>query len=145
MAPEEDIGRAIIGAAIKIHTAVGPGLLESAYEACLIYELEKQRLRVQRQLSVRLRYEEIVVEQGYRLDLLVDGLVVVELKTVPAILPVHRSQLLGYLRLGNFKLGYILNFHVAQMRDGILRMVNGLLLFASSAESLRSLRLGVFV
>ena len=126
MAPEEDIGRAIIGAAIKVHTAVGPGLLESAYEACLIYEFEKQRLRVQRQLAVPLRYEEIVVEQGYRLDLLVDGLVVVELKTVPTILPVHRAQLLSYLRLGRFKLGYILNFHIAQMRDGILRMVNGL-------------------
>ncbi len=104
MAAEEDIGRAVIGAAIKIHIAVGPGLLESAYEACLIYELEKQRLRVQRQLSVPLRHEEIVVEQGYRLDLLVDGLVVVELKTVPTILPVHRSQLLSYLRLGAFKL-----------------------------------------
>jgi GxxExxY protein len=126
MAPEEDIGRAVIGAAIEIHIAVGPGLLESAYEACLIYELEKQRLRVQRQLSVPLRHEEIVVEQGYRLDLLVDGLVVVELKTVPTILPVHRAQLLSYLRLGGFKLGFLLNFHVAQMRDGILRMVNGL-------------------
>jgi len=126
MASEEDIGRAIIGAAIKIHTAVGPGLLESAYEACLIYELEQQRLRVQRQLAIPLRYEEIVVEQGYRLDLLVDSLVVVELKTVSAILPVHRAQLLSYLRRGGFKLGCILNFHVAQMRDGILRMVNGL-------------------
>jgi GxxExxY protein len=126
MAPEEDIGRAIIGAAIKVHSVVGPGLLESAYEACLVYELEKQRLRVQRQLPVPLRYEEILVEQGYRLDLLVENIVVVELKTVPAILPVHRSQLLSYLRLGDFKLGYILNFHVAQMRDGILRLVNGL-------------------
>jgi GxxExxY protein len=126
MAPEEDIGRAIIGAAIKVHSIVGPGLLESAYEACLVYELEKQRLRVQRQLSVPLRYEEILVEQGYRLDLLIENMVVVELKAVPAILPVHRSQLLSYLRLGNFKLSYILNFHVAQMRDGILRLVNGL-------------------
>jgi GxxExxY protein len=126
MAPEEDIGRAVIGAAIKIHTVVGPGLLESAYEACLIYELEKQRLRVQRQLAVPLRYEEIVVEQGYRLDLLIENMVVVELKAVPTILPVHRAQLLSYLRLGGFKLGYILNFHVAQMRGGILRLVNGL-------------------
>jgi GxxExxY protein len=126
MAPEEDIGRAVIGAAIKIHTIVGPGLRESAYEACLVYELEKQRLRVQRQLPVPLRYEEILVEQGYRLDLLVENIVVVELKAAPAILPVHRSQLLSYLRLGNFKLGYILNFHVAQRRGGILRLVNGL-------------------
>ena len=126
MAPEEDIGRAIIGAAIKIHSIVGPGLLESAYEACLIYELERQRLRVQSQVAVPLRYEEIMVEQGYRLDLLVENLVVVELKGIPAVLPVHRAQLLSYLRLGGFKLGYLLNFHVAQMRDGIMRLVNGL-------------------
>jgi GxxExxY protein len=104
MASEEDIGRAVIGAAIKVHTIVGPGLLESAYEACLVYELEKLRLRTQRQVAVPLRYEEIVVEQGYRLDLLIENIVVVELKTVPAILPVHRAQLLSYLRLGGFKL-----------------------------------------
>ena len=126
MAPEEDNGRAIIGAAIKVHSIVGPGLLESAYEACLTYELEKQRLRVQKQVAVPLRYEEIVVEQGYRLDLLIENIMVVELKTVPVILPVHRSQLLSYLRLGGFKLGYLLNFHVAQMREGIMRLVNGL-------------------
>ena len=95
-----------------------PGLLESAYEACLVYELEKQRLRVQRQIAVPLRYEEIVVEQGYRLDLLIENKVVVELKAISVIQPVHRAQLLSYLRLGGFKLGYILNFHVAQMRDG---------------------------
>jgi len=126
MAPEEDIGRAVIGAAIKVHSAVGPGLLESAYEACLVYELEKCRLHVQKQLPIPLRYEEIVIEQGYRLDLPIESKVVVELKAVPAILPVHRAQLLSYLRLGRFKLGYILNFHVARMRDGIMRLVNGL-------------------
>jgi GxxExxY protein len=126
MAPEEDIGRVIIGAAIKVHKIVGPGLLESAYEACLIYELGKLRLQVQRQIAVPLRYEEIVIEQGYRLDLLIENIVVAELKAVPAVLPVHRAQLLSYLRLGDFKLGYILNFHVVQMRDGIVRMVNGL-------------------
>jgi GxxExxY protein len=126
MATEEDIGRAIIGAAIKVHSAVGPGPLESAYAACLVYELEKLRLRVQRQVAVPLRYEEILIEQGYRLDLLVEGLVVIELKGVPAVQPVHRAQLLSYLRLGGYKLGYLLNFHVALMRDGIVRMVNGL-------------------
>jgi GxxExxY protein len=126
MATEEDIGRAIIGAAIKVHTVVGPGLLESAYEACLIYELEKLRLRVQSQVPVSLRYEELIVEPGYRLDLLIENMVVVELKALPALLPVHRAQLLSYLRLGGFKLGYLLNFHVPQMREGILRMVNGL-------------------
>jgi len=123
---EEDIGHAVIGAAMKVHSAVGPGLLESAYETCLIYELEKQRVGVQSQISIPIRYEELTIENGYRIDLLVGGLVVVELKAVPAILPVHRGQLLGYLKLGGFKLGLLLNFNVAHMRDGIVRLVNGL-------------------
>jgi GxxExxY protein len=123
---EEDIGHAVIGAAMKVHSAVGPGLLESAYETCLIYELEKQRIGVRSQVSIPIRYEELTIENGYRIDLLVGGLVVVELKAVPAILPVHRGQLLSYLKLGGFKLGYLLNFHVAHMRDGIVRLVNGL-------------------
>jgi len=123
---EEGIGHAIIAAAMKVHSAVGPGLLESAYETCIIYELEKQRIGVRCQLSVTIRYEELTIENGYRLDLLVGGLVVVELKAVPAILPVHRGQLLSYLKLGGFKLGFLLNFNVAHMRDGIVRLVNGL-------------------
>jgi GxxExxY protein len=123
---EEDLGRAVIGAAIKIHSALGPGLLESAYETCLIYELEKEGIAVRSHVSVPIRYERLKIENGYRVDLLVGGLVVVELKAVPSILPVHRSQLLSYLRLGGFKLGYLLNFDVALMRDGIVRLVNGL-------------------
>ena len=122
---EEEIGHAIIGAAIKVHSAVGPGLLESAYETCLLYEPEKRRIGVRSQVSIPIRYEELTIENGYRLDLLVGGLVVVELKTVPVILDVHRGQLLSYLKLGGFRLGYLLNFHVAHMRDGIVRMVNG--------------------
>lgn len=123
---EEEIGRAIIGAAMRVHSVVGPGLLESAYETCLLYELEKQRLQAHRQVLVPIRYEDLTIDNGYRLDLLVGNRVVVELKAVEAILPLHRSQLLGYLKLGDFKLGYLLNFHVAHMRDGIVRMVNGL-------------------
>jgi GxxExxY protein len=123
---EEEIGHAIIGAAIRVHSILGPGLLESAYETCLTYELEKRRLAVSRQLAVPIRYEELVIENGYRIDLLVGNRIVVELKAVEAILPVHRGQLLGYLKLGGFKLGHLLNFHVAHMRDGIMRMVNGL-------------------
>jgi GxxExxY protein len=123
---EEEIGHAIIGAAIRMHSILGPGLLESAYETCLTYELEKRRLAVSRQLAVPIRYEELVIENGYRIDLLVGNRIVVELKAVEAILPVHRGQLLGYLKLGGFKLGHLLNFHVAHMRDGIMRMVNGL-------------------
>ena len=91
-----------------------------------MYELEKNRIGVRTQVSVPIRYELLLVENGYRIDLLVGGLVVVELKAVSVLLPVHRSQLLSYLRLGGFKLGYLLNFHVAHMRDGIVRLVNGL-------------------
>jgi GxxExxY protein len=122
----EEVGHAIIGAAIKIHSVVGPGLLESAYETCLVYELERQRLRTRSQVLVPVRYEELTVDNGYRIEVLVEEAVVVELKVVTAILPVHRGQLLSYLRLGDFKLGYLLNFQVAHMRDGVVRMVNGL-------------------
>lgn len=123
---EEEIGHAIIGSAIKVHSTVGPGLLESAYEACLLYELEKQRLRVRKQVVVPIRYEDLTIDNGYRIDLLVDDRVVVELKAVTALLPVHRGQLLSYLRLGGYKLGFLLNFQVPHMRDGMVRLVNGL-------------------
>jgi GxxExxY protein len=123
---ENEIGHAIIAAAMKVHTALGPGLLEGAYELCLAHELERQEMSVRKQLLIAVRYEDLVVENGYRIDLLVGDLVVVELKALEAVLPVHRGQLLSYLRLGGFKLGYLLNFNVAHMRDGITRMVNGL-------------------
>jgi GxxExxY protein len=123
---ENEIGTAIIASAMKVHTALGPGLLESVYEICLVYELEKHGLPVQRQVLIPVRYEDLTIDNGYRVDLLVDNRVVVELKTLEAILPVHRAQLLSYLRLGRFKLGYLLNFNVARMRDGIVRLVNGL-------------------
>lgn len=123
---ENEIGDTIIASAMKVHTALGPGLLESAYETCLLYELEKQGLPVRRQALITIRYEDLTIDNGYRVDLLVGDRVVVELKAVEAILPVHRGQLLSYLRLGGFKLGYLLNFHVARLRDGIVRMANGL-------------------
>jgi GxxExxY protein len=123
---ENEIGTAIIASAMKVHSAVGAGLLESAYETCLLYELEKQGLAVQRQVLIPLRYEDLTIDSGYRVDLLVEDCVVVELKALETILPVHRAQLLSYLRLGGFKLGYLLNFNVARMRDGIVRLVNGL-------------------
>ncbi len=123
---EEQIGHKLIGAALKVHSAVGPGLLESAYEACLLYELEIQELVVRRQVSLPLRYQDLTIDNGYRIDLLIGNLVVVELKALETILPVHRAQLLSYLRLGGFRLGFLLNFNVAHMRDGIIRMVNGL-------------------
>jgi GxxExxY protein len=123
---ENEIGEIVIGAAVKVHSVVGPGLLESAYETCLGYELEKRCVRTRRQVVVPVQYEELTVDNGYRIDILVEDRVVVELKAVVAILPVHRGQLLSYLRLGGFKFGYLLNFHVPQMRDGIVRMVNRL-------------------
>ena len=92
---ENEIGTAIIGAAIKVHSVVGPGLLESAYEACLVYELEKQRLRTRKQVVIPIRYEDLSIDNGYRIDLLVEDRVVVELKAIETILPVHRAQLLS--------------------------------------------------
>jgi GxxExxY protein len=111
---------------MKVHSSVGPGLLESAYELCLAHELTKQGLAIRKQVSIPIRYEELVIENGYRIDLLVNDRVVIELKALETILPVHRAQLLSYLRLGGFKLGYLLNFNVAHMRDGVARIVNGL-------------------
>jgi GxxExxY protein len=93
---------------------------------CLVYGLEKQGLPVSRQVSIPIRYEDLIIDNGYRVDLLVGEQIIVELKAVDAILPLHRGQLLGYLRLGGFKLGYLLNFNVTRMRDGIVRMVNGI-------------------
>jgi GxxExxY protein len=123
---ENQIGDALIGAAMKVHSALGPGLLESAYEACLLYELEKRRVRARKQVVLPLRYEDLTLDAGYRIDLLVEDSVIVELKAIESVLPVHRAQLLSYLRLGGFRLGYLLNFNVAHMREGITRIVNGL-------------------
>jgi GxxExxY protein len=134
---ENRVGDVIIAAAMRVHSVVGPGLLESAYEACLRHELEKRELHVRSQVLLPVKYDDLVLDAGYRIDLLVEELVVIELKAAQAILPVHKGQLLSYLRLGGFRLGYLLNFHVAHMRDGITRMVNGLDAIASSASPLR--------
>ena len=123
---ENVVGTALVDAALKVHTALGPGLLESAYEACLAHELTKRGLGVRRQVILPIRYDNIVVETGYRIDLVLDECVIVELKAIEKLLPVHGQQLLSYLRLGGFKVGYLLNFNVARMRDGIKRVANGL-------------------
>jgi GxxExxY protein len=122
---ENDIGTMILGAAIKVHANLGPGLLESAYRTCLAYELEMAHLSVRQEVAVPIRYGNIAIQNGYRLDLLVAERVVVELKAQDAITPVHRAQLLSYLRLGGYKLGYLLNFNVTNVRSGIARLVNG--------------------
>jgi len=116
----------VIAAAMRVHSVVGPGLLESAYEACLRYELERKELQVRTQVMLPVRYDDLVLDAGYRIDILIEGLVIIQLKAVQAILPVHKGQLLSYLKLGGFKLAYLLNFNVAHMRDGIVRLVNGL-------------------
>lgn len=122
---ENSIGTAIVAGAMMVHSALGPGLLESAYEFCLAHELSKRGLDVRKQVSIPIVYDELTIENGYRIDLLANELVVVELKAIESVTPVHRAQLLSYLRLGGFKLGYRLNFNVAHMRDGIMRLVNG--------------------
>ena len=123
---ENEIGQRVLGLAIKVHKAIGPGLLESAYEACLAYELARAEMSFERQLLLPLNYAGTVIEQGYRLDILVMRKVVIEIKTVDKLVDVHRAQLLSYLRLGGHRLGYLLNFNVSTMRDGIIRMANGL-------------------
>jgi GxxExxY protein len=121
----EAVSRCIISAAMKVHTALGPGLLESAYEACLLHELQVAGLRVSSQVPFPLVYNGLKLEVGYRLDLLVEDLVIVEIKCVEAIAPVHKAQLLSYLRLNGKSLGLIINFHVERLKDGIRRVVNG--------------------
>jgi len=117
------ITETIIGAAIEVHRELGPGLLESAYETCLHYEIANQGLQVSRQVQFPLRYKEIQLDVGYKIDLLVAGLVVVELKAVERLEPVHEAQLLSYLRLSGCELGLLINFNVRLLRDGIKRMV----------------------
>lgn len=119
-----DITRQIIGAAMEVHSVVGPGLLESAYERCLERELAVHGLRVARQVSLPVIYRGTRVELGYRIDMLVEDSVIVEVKAVAMIADQHRAQLLSYLRLSDIRIGLLLNFHVAHMRDGIVRMVN---------------------
>ncbi len=120
------LSRKIIGAALTIQARLGPGLLENAYQACLEYELKKLGVPVQSQVALPLRYETVTLEVGYRIDLLVDDLLIVELKACESILPVHRAQLLSYLRLSGKRLGLLINFHAYPLKGGITRIVNTL-------------------
>jgi GxxExxY protein len=116
---------AVIGAAMKVHSHLGPGLLESAYEACLVHELRKQGFAVAQQVGLPVIYDGEKIDLGYRIDLIVNDLVIVEIKSVEAIHPVHQAQLLSYMRLSGRSIGLFINFHVAHLRDGIQRMVDG--------------------
>jgi GxxExxY protein len=122
---EEQVGKAILDAAFKVHTALGPGLLESVYEAALALELSKQGLTVERQKAVEVSYDTIPLDIGFRADLIVNGVVLVELKSVEALLPVHKKTATSYLRLIPLKLGFLINFNEAHLKDGIVRVVNG--------------------
>ncbi|MEM6855324.1 MAG: GxxExxY protein [Planctomycetota bacterium] len=113
----------VIGCAIDVHRHLGPGLLESAYETCLAWELEQNNLSVARQLSLPVRYKSIELDCGYRIDLLVEKRFVLELKAIERILPIHEAQLLTYLKLGGYRTGLILNFHSKVLKDGIVRRV----------------------
>ena len=125
---ENEIATAILDAAFKIHRTLGPGLLESVYQATLDFELQKRGLRVVQQVGLPVYYEEIKLELGFRVDLLVADKVIIEIKSVEALAPVHKKQLLTYLRLMNLRLGLLLNFNVELMKNGIERVVNGLTL-----------------
>ena len=113
-----------IGAAIAVHRALGPGLLESAYEACLAYELTERGRAVERQKSLPVVYRGVRVDCGYRIDLFVDDSVVVELKAVERLEPIHEAQLLSYLKLSGCRVGLLINFNVRMLKDGLKRMIN---------------------
>ena len=123
---ENEIAKQVVDAAFKIHTTLGPGLLESVYESVLAYELKQRGLLVVRQQAIPVIYEEVHLEEGFRADLIVEGKVIIELESVEVIAPVHKKQVLTYLRLTNLKLGLLINFGEALIKDGMTRVVNGL-------------------
>jgi len=131
------ITNSIIGAAIKVHRALGPGLLESAYEACLAFELIEHGLKIERQKPLPVVYREVKLDCGYRLDILVEGSVVVEIKVVDRLATIHKAQLLSYLKLSGCKVGLLINFNVKVLKTGIVRMVNN---FPDSPRSPRAQR-----
>lgn len=121
--PERELTERIIGSAIEVHKSLGPGLLESAYEACFGYELEATGVRFERQVELPLKYRGHDLECGYRLDLLVEDKVIVELKSVEKIMPIHEAQLLSYLKLSGKRVGLLINFNVPVLKQGIRRKV----------------------
>lgn len=123
---ENEIGSKVVSSAITVHSTLGPGLLESVYELCLVHELTKLGLKTKRQVALPLRYEGLDIEGGFRVDIFLEDSVIVEIKAVETLLPLHKSQLLTYLRLSGCKLGYLLNFIVSHMRVGIKSVANGL-------------------
>jgi len=121
---DNEITNLIIGSAIEVHKALGPGLLESAYQECLLYELNNNGLQVKKEVSLPIVYKEVKLNHGYRIDLLVENRIVVELKTVEYFTDVHFAQILTYLKLGGFDLGLLINFHTSLLKNGIKRFIN---------------------
>jgi GxxExxY protein len=120
---EEDVGRAVVNAAFKVHSVLGPGLLEKIYEICLVHELQKAGYEARRQVVVPIEYDGIAFEEALRMDVIVEDIVIAEIKSVEQVNPVWRSQVLSHLKLTNRRLGYVLNFNVSQIKDGIKRVI----------------------
>ena len=131
----DEVTALVLDSAMRVHSALGPGLLESVYEKCLAHELQSRSLRVQTQVWLPVIYDGIEIEGGYKIDLLVEGVVVVELKVVEQILEIHKAQLLSYLKLSKHSVGLLINFNTVHLRDGIRRLVNNYRSSASSASS----------
>ena len=119
----EEVAAHIVDAAIKIHTALGPGLLESAYQKCLAYELRRRGAKVEIEVVIPIRYEDLSIDNAYRADMRVEGNILIENKTVDTILPIHQAQLLTYLRLSGCPLGFLINWKVMRIKDGIRRLI----------------------
>jgi GxxExxY protein len=123
---ENELSKIILDAAFRVHSALGPGLLESAYEACLTYELRNEGLEVLTQVPLPLVYREVRLDIGYRLDMVVEDLVIVEIKAIDSLTAIHQAQVISYLKLSGKKLGILINFNTLHLRDGIKRVVHGL-------------------
>lgn len=124
---ENEIANKVIGLAIEVHSALGPGLLESAYQECLYYKIGKAGLKVEKEKPMPLVFEDVKLECGYRIDLLVENKLVIEIKSVETLNDVHLAQTLTYMKLGNYKLGLLINFNVTLLKQGIKRVINGTL------------------
>ena len=124
---ENEIASVVFESALKVHKRLGPGLLESAYEECMFYELKKANLKVEKQKALPLIYDEVRLDVGYRLDLIIEDKFIVEIKSVEKLNEIHLAQILTYLRLSNCKLGLLINFNVILLKDGVKRVINGTL------------------
>ncbi|HNW96826.1 MAG TPA: GxxExxY protein [Bacteroidales bacterium] len=122
---ENELSNKIIGLAIEVHNALGPGLLESAYKECLYYKIKKSEIYVEKEKPIPLIFEEVKLDCGYRIDLVIENKLVIEIKSVEALHDIHLAQTLTYLKLGNYKLGLLINFNVVKLKEGIKRVING--------------------